>query len=67
MTEGDELITEISEQALNAEAVTTDGVSVKRRSLTELIEADEYLRNRDAAGKRKLPVRIGKIRPGGAA
>lgn len=67
MTEGDELTTEISEQALNAERVTADGVSVQRRSLSELIAADEHLRNRAAAGSRKVPVRLAKIRPGGAA
>jgi len=45
-----------------------DGTSFTSHSLAEQIEADRYLAEKAAAGsKRKLPIRYGKIKPGGAA
>jgi hypothetical protein len=58
---------EIAEQALQAEQVTVDGVTVKNRSLSDLIAAKKHLDGKAAAKKSALPIRFAKITPGGAA
>ncbi len=43
-----ELSEQIASDALKPQATAADGVSVSRRSLSELISADKYLRDVDA-------------------
>jgi hypothetical protein len=55
------------EKALNEpRSATGDGVSAQQHSLRERIEAEEYLAQKKARKGRKLPIRLAKIRPGGA-
>lgn len=64
-----DLSTKIQQAAEGPASVTTDGVSVTARSVSEIIEAERYLKER-AAGKAtgKLPgVRVQKIVAGGAS
>lgn len=46
---------------------TQDGTSFTAHSLSEQIEADRYLEEKAAKGKRKLGIRMGRFKPGGAA
>jgi len=43
-----DLTTQIETQAEKTQATSADGVSVSRRSLTDLIEADKHLRATEA-------------------
>lgn len=58
---------EIIESASSAQTVNVDGTTTTARSLKELIEADRYIADQNAAASRRLPVRVHKIKPGGAA
>lgn len=44
-----DLTTNIESEAAKAATVTNDGVTVGRRSISELIAADKYLKANDAA------------------
>ena len=46
----------ISEAAANPSSFSVDGLSQTNRSLSELIAADQYLRKRARAGRRRHPL-----------
>lgn len=56
------------------ETAATDGIKrakgdegeVETHSIPDLIAADEHLSNKQAGTRRTLPIRLAKIRPGGA-
>ena len=65
-----DLSTEIETQAAKSASTSNDGVSVSRRSLSELIEADKYLATKtaiaDAGGPAAVLKRmVSKIVPPG--
>lgn len=43
-----------------------DEGEVEMKPIEELIAADEHLKNKTAGTRRTLPIRLAKIRPGGA-
>lgn len=47
---------DFAEAAANPSSFSVDGLSQTNRSLTELIEADKYLRKRARAGRRRHPL-----------
>lgn len=47
--------------------VTTDGVTVEGRDVDELIKADQYLQNKQAASSKSRGLRFSKISPPGAS
>lgn len=57
----------ILEKAARAKSVSVDGTTTSQRDVSELIEADKYLANKAARAGGKLPIRVMRIRPGGAA
>jgi len=67
MAEDSPLSQTIVDRASDAESVTIDGTTTRERTLHDLIEADRYLSARSAAKGNKLPIRLAKIIPGGAA
>lgn len=64
----DDLESTIEDAAANPASVSVDGQTVQTRSLSELIEADRYLRSKEAAasGKRPGGIRFTKLIPPGA-
>lgn len=56
----------IRENLTGPKSVATDGLSVNQHSLKDQLDALDRLKESDAGKSRKLPVRIAKIRPGGA-
>lgn len=62
----DDLRQKIKDVASGPASVSGDEGSVTAQNLEQLIRADKYLREQDAAGQRRLPIRIGRINPGGA-
>lgn len=56
----------LKENAEGPAQVTGDQGSVRQHPLREQIEADKYLRSVNTHTSSKLPIRIGKIRSGGA-
>jgi hypothetical protein len=63
----DDLGDTIADAAQGPSSVTSDGHSVSARPLAELIEADRYLRNKEAAERAPRGIRITKLLPPGAA
>lgn len=57
----------IDQSAKGPKSVSVDGVITTEHSIKDLIEADDHLRERESTGKKTLPIRFGKIKPGGAA
>ena len=47
---------EFAEAVANPSSFTVDGLSQSNRSLSELIAADQYLRKRARAGRRRHPL-----------
>lgn len=66
MPDGEDLQDVIRDAAEKPASASVDGRSAQARSIGELIEADKYLAEKAAAGKRTLPIRYGKFTPGGA-
>lgn len=63
----DDLAETIQNAAKGPQAVSGDAGSVTARSLTELIEADRYLKSQDSiTGKKRRGLIITKLRPPGA-
>jgi hypothetical protein len=56
----------IAVAAAQDRTVTVDGTTTTAHSLREQIEADKYLRGLEAKRSRRLPLRIHRIKPGGA-
>lgn len=65
----------MSEQIQDAiETAATDGIKrargdegeVEMMPIADQIAADEHLKNKTAANRTRLPIRLAKIRPGGA-
>lgn len=56
---------EIESNATGPKRAVVDGAEVEQHSLREQIAADEYLEEKAANTKRKLPIRLAKLRPGG--
>jgi hypothetical protein len=66
-----DLTTQITSDAAKSQSTTADGVSVSRRSLNELIEADKYLAAKDATAPANMAATIRgmmfkMVPPGGA-
>lgn len=61
-----EIIDSIEENARSPRRVSGDEGAVETHSLRDQIEADKYLRERMAGSRKRLPVRLAKIKPGGA-
>lgn len=57
----------LKENAQGPASATGDQGSMSQHSLPDQIEADRYLRDLDTHAKKKLPLRFGKFRAGGAA
>jgi hypothetical protein len=55
----------ISAVALGPSSVTVAGETVASKNVSELIDADRYLRGIDSAKRGKLQFRLGQITPGG--
>lgn len=55
----------IEEAALEPQSATVDGQTVNSRPLKDLIEADRYLEQKQAAKKNKL-FKLFRMRPGSA-
>jgi len=47
---------DIADAAANPSSFSVDGLSQTNRSLSEMIEADKYLRKRARAGRRRHPL-----------
>jgi len=62
----EDLSERIEQDAANPESASADGVSVKRRSLRDLIDADKHLSNRRASSSPTAALRRVKIVPPGA-
>ena len=62
----DELGEAISNTAQNPARVRTDAGEVESQDLSKLIEADKYLKARDAAAKKTRGLRFNKIVPPGS-
>jgi hypothetical protein len=62
----EDLTDAIRENAGGPKQVSTDGLTVSQHSLKDQIDALNHLREADISKSRKLPVRIARIRPGGA-
>ena len=60
-----DLSEQIRTNAAAPRRMTVDGNTAEQHSLREQIEADQYLRQRDAGRGSKLPIRLAKIQPGG--
>lgn len=52
--------------AAGPKQTTVDGESVSEHSLPDLIQADQYVSEQNASGKRTLPIRLAKVKPGGS-
>ena len=63
----DDLKESIAKNAAGPASASGDGQSVSQHSLRDQIAADEYLRQSRASRSRRLPIRIAKVIPGGAA
>ena len=63
----DTIQTEIVDQAVNPESVSSDAGSVSNRPLDELIEADKYLTSKEAASTqtKRMGFRLGIFRAPG--
>lgn len=64
-----DLSTEIKEIANNPRAIDTNGLKLEEHNLKDLIEADKYLRGRDAGTDQasgKLPIAMFKFKPPGS-
>lgn len=57
---------QLEEQALAAKRLKTDAGEREAHSLKDLVELNDYLANQQAASSTVLPVRLAKIRNGGA-
>jgi hypothetical protein len=55
----------IETNAQQPKSVSADGVDASQHSLRDQIEADKYLRNRNAANKKSLPIRFQKVKAKG--
>lgn len=64
-----DLATTIHDAAKQPKRAMADGVSVEQHSLKDQIAAAQYIAGLSATGgsKTKLPIRLTKIKPGGAA
>lgn len=63
----DDVKAAIEENAQGPKTSSVDGVTITEHSLPEQIAADKYLRERAAANKRKLPIRLAKLKADGTA
>jgi hypothetical protein len=61
----EEIQQSIAENAAGPRSVMSDGQSVNQHSLADQIAADKYLDEKAARNKRKLPIRLARITPGG--
>ena len=61
----DDLTDIIKQNAEGPESAEVDGVRVKQRSLTELVESDKHLLNKAAAVRPSLSLRKVKVVPPG--
>jgi hypothetical protein len=61
-----DLSTQIEQAAALHQESVSGAKQVTERPISELIAADQYLAEKAARGKSRVPVRIAKIRPGGA-
>ena len=63
----DTIQTEIVDQAVSPESVSSDAGSVSNRPLDELIEADKYLTSKEAASTqtKRMGFRMGVLRSPG--
>lgn len=57
---------DITNNSSGPKRVRVDGVTVQQHDLKDQIVADEYVAEKTAANKTKLPLRLMKIKPGGA-
>lgn len=63
----DEITDAIAENAeAGLKSVTVDGQTTTAMDIDQQIKADEYLRERAATGKSRLPIRMFNTRPPGA-
>jgi hypothetical protein len=49
------------------ESASADGVSATQHNLKDQIAAAEYVSEKNASNRKKLPIRFAKLRPDGAA
>ncbi|MEM9108600.1 MAG: hypothetical protein AAGC72_01095 [Planctomycetota bacterium] len=61
-----DLSTNITTNASGPKKASTGDVTVEQHSLKDQIEADKYLKGQTATNKSKLPIRLARIKPGGA-
>lgn len=55
----------IADLATSPESISVDGQTVNERSISELIEADKYLKEAAAAKRPTLGIRFAKLNPPG--
>ena len=55
----------IGDLATGPQSISVDGQTVNERSISELIEADKYLKDVAAAKRPKLGIRFAKMNPPG--
>ncbi len=59
--------TAIDTNAQGPKSIETDGLKVVQHSIREQIEADRYDAKVNNRNKSKLPIRVGRFKPGSAA
>lgn len=57
----------IADAASTPSSASSDGQSVSARPLADIVEADRYLRSKEAASKPGRGLRFTKLRPPGAS
>ena len=62
----DDLGSTISTNAQGPSSVTGDEGSMSQHSLGDQIEADKYIRGKNAQKSTRLPIRLAKIKAGGS-
>ena len=55
------------ETAASGKSVTTDGLTVTQQDLSQIIEADRYLKAQDGAANRHRGLRFTRLVPPGSA
>jgi len=67
LPEDDSDAIDIEAAAVSARQVQVDGMMVTERTVSELIEADRYLKSRDAVSSTHRGLRFNKLSPPGAS
>lgn len=58
---------QILENAQAPKVIETDGLKVTEHNLRDQIEADKHIARTANSGGSKIPIRVGRFKPGGAA